>query len=145
MCPPRLLPASCGSGSFHALLASSYKEYTGYYYHLNGNDHTPSYIQQGSSDKDGRSNVYGCSEIKIVSNCCYPNSCRTNCSHFVNVGRFKSIQTYRYISNDDSWALVYISICVLGYMFTHVLVNYYTSVLVNLCTCLNFAFMYLCQ
>ena len=38
--------------------------------------------KQGSSENDGRSNVYDCSEFKVISNCCYTNCCRTNCGHF---------------------------------------------------------------
>ena len=42
--------------------------------------------QQGSSENDGRSKVYGRLKFKIVSSCCYPNCSRTNCGHFVNLG-----------------------------------------------------------
>ena len=38
--------------------------------------------EQGSSENDGRSDVYDCSEFKVISNCCYNNCCHTNCSHF---------------------------------------------------------------
>ena len=42
--------------------------------------------KQGSSENDGRSDVYDHLEFKIVSNCCYLNCSRTNCGHFVNLG-----------------------------------------------------------
>ena len=42
-------------------------------------------IQQGSSEIDGRSNVYDRLEFKVISNCCYNNCCRTNCSHFTGI------------------------------------------------------------
>ena len=38
--------------------------------------------QQGSSENDGRSNVYDRLEFMVISNCCYNNCCCTNCSHF---------------------------------------------------------------
>ena len=41
--------------------------------------------EQGSSENDGRSDVYDRSEFKVISNCCYNNCCRTNCSHFTRV------------------------------------------------------------
>ena len=40
------------------------------------------WLQQGSSENDGRSDVYDRSEFKVISSCCYNNCCRTNCSHF---------------------------------------------------------------
>ena len=40
------------------------------------------WMKQGSSDNDGRSDVYDRLEDKVISNCCYNNCCRTNCSHF---------------------------------------------------------------
>ena len=39
-------------------------------------------LQQGSSENDGRSEIYDRSEFKVISNCCYNNCCCTNCSHF---------------------------------------------------------------
>ena len=39
-------------------------------------------VKQGSSENDGRSDVYDRSEFKVISNCCYTNCCRTNCGHF---------------------------------------------------------------
>ena len=44
------------------------------------------FIEQGSSENDGRSDVYDHLELKIVSYCCYPNCSHTNCGHFVNLG-----------------------------------------------------------
>ena len=44
------------------------------------------HFTQGSSENDGRSDVYDHLEFKIVSNCCYPNCSRTYCGHFVNLG-----------------------------------------------------------
>ena len=38
--------------------------------------------KQGSSENDGRSDVYDHSEFKVISTCCYNNCCRTNCGHF---------------------------------------------------------------
>ena len=43
---------------------------------------TPHLKKQGSSENDGRSDVYDRSEFKVISNCSYNNCCRTNCSHF---------------------------------------------------------------
>ena len=40
--------------------------------------------KQGSSENDGWSDVYDHLEFKIISNCCYPNCCPTNCSNFGN-------------------------------------------------------------
>ena len=37
--------------------------------------------KQGSSENDGRSDVFYCSEFKVISNCCYTNCCRTNCGN----------------------------------------------------------------
>ena len=39
-------------------------------------------FKQGSSENDGRSDVYYCSEFKVISNYCYNNCCCTNCSDF---------------------------------------------------------------
>ena len=39
-------------------------------------------IKQGSSENDGRSDVYDHSEFKVISNWCYTNCCRNNCGHF---------------------------------------------------------------
>ena len=36
------------------------------------------HLKKGSSENDARSDVYDCSEFKVVSNCCYPNCCCTN-------------------------------------------------------------------
>ena len=47
--------------------------------------------KQGSSENDGRSDVNNRLEFKIVSYCCYPKCCRTNCGHFVDLGNFPSI------------------------------------------------------
>ena len=38
--------------------------------------------KQGSSENDGRSNVYNRSELKVISNCYYTNCCRTTCGNF---------------------------------------------------------------
>ena len=38
--------------------------------------------KQGSSENDGRSDVYDRPEFKVLSNCCYPNCCQSNCSNF---------------------------------------------------------------
>ena len=46
----------------------------------------PKPLKQGSSENDGRSDVYDRLNIKIVANCCYPNCSHTNCGHFVNLG-----------------------------------------------------------
>ena len=42
----------------------------------------PNVVKQGSSENDGRSNVYDRLEFKVTSNCCYSNCCCTNCSYF---------------------------------------------------------------
>ena len=41
--------------------------------------------QQGSSENDGRSDVYTRSELKVISNCSFNNCCCTNCSNFTCV------------------------------------------------------------
>ena len=38
-------------------------------------------VKQGSSENDGRSDVYDRLEFMVISNCCYNNCCRTNCVH----------------------------------------------------------------
>ena len=43
---------------------------------------------------DGSLDVIDHSEFKIVSNCCYPNCCRTNCGNFLRICNFPLIQTY---------------------------------------------------
>ena len=40
------------------------------------------WLKQGSSENDGRSDVYDRSEFKVVSYWCYPNCGRANCGHF---------------------------------------------------------------
>ena len=51
--------------------------------------------KRGSSENDGRSNAYDCSELKFISNCCYTNWCCTNCSHltwiYLNLPEFTRI------------------------------------------------------
>ena len=89
-----------------------------------------------------RSDVYDSLEFRIIANCCYPNCCRTNCGHFVNLGNFLSIETYRYIANDYSWVVAqlcsrvrkYLCTCVPVYLCICVLVYLNTGVLVYLCT-----------
>ena len=39
-------------------------------------------LLQGSSENDGRSDVYDCLELKVTSNCCYNKCCRTNLPEF---------------------------------------------------------------
>ena len=92
-------------------------------------------FKQGSSENDWRSDLYDCLEFKIVSNCCYPNCCRTNCGNFVNFGNFPSIQTYRYIANDNSCVLAHLCTCVHKYLCTCVPVYLCIFVSVYLCTC----------
>ena len=40
------------------------------------------HLKQGSSENDGRSDVYDRSEFKVVSNCCYSNCGHANCGNF---------------------------------------------------------------
>ena len=56
-------------------------------------------------ENDGTSDVYDRLEFMIVSNCSYPNCCRTNCCNFVNLSNFLFIKNYRYIAKDDSCVL----------------------------------------
>ena len=39
--------------------------------------------EQGSSENDGRSDVYDRLEFKVISNCCNNNCFCTNCRHFI--------------------------------------------------------------
>ena len=39
----------------------------------------------GAQENDGGSDVYDCSEFKVVSNCCYTNCCCTNFGNFTGI------------------------------------------------------------
>ena len=53
-------------------------------------------FKQGSSENDGRSDVFDRSEFKVISNCCYNNCCRTNCSSFTCV--YLNLSEFTWIS-----------------------------------------------
>ena len=55
-------------------------------------------LKQGSSENDGRSDVYDCSEFKIVSNCGYPNRSRTYFGNFANLGNIPEYTARIYLN-----------------------------------------------